>query len=90
MKQEELQEHLTAEVLESIRLKARVKGEIETAQMIKYMAKMFRNLIEWDDNIITVREEIAFLGIWRGNPRPFNDRDESIACFYHTINPPKV
>ena len=47
--------------LESIRLKARVKGEIETAQMIKYMAKMFRNLIEWDDNIITVREEIAFL-----------------------------
>lgn len=47
--------------LESIRLKACVKGEIETAQMIKYMAKMFRNLIEWDDNIITVREEIAFL-----------------------------
>lgn len=38
-----------------------MKGEIETAQMIKYMAKMFRNLIEWDDNIITVREEIAFL-----------------------------
>ena len=30
------------------------------------------------------------LGIWRGNPRPFNDRDESAACFYHTINPPKV
>ncbi len=27
-----------------------------------------------------------FLGIWRGNPRPFNDRDESAACFYHTIN----
>ena len=45
--------------LESIRLKARVKGEIETAQMIKYMAKLFRNLIEWDDNIITVREEIG-------------------------------
>ena len=33
---------------------------------------------------------VAFLGIWRGNPRPFNDRDESAACFYHTINPPKV
>jgi hypothetical protein len=27
-----------------------------------------------------------FLGIWRENPRPFNDRDESAACFYHTIN----
>ena len=26
------------------------------------------------------------LGIWRGNPRPFNDRDESAACFHCTIN----
>ena len=25
-----------------------------------------------------------------GNPRPFNDRDESAACFYHTINLPKA
>ena len=25
---------------------------------------------------------IAILGIWRGNPRPFNDRDESAACFF--------
>ena len=23
-----------------------------------------------------------YLGIWRGNPRPFNDRDESTACFF--------
>ena len=30
------------------------------------------------------------LGIWRGNPRPFNDQDESAACFYHAINLPKV
>lgn len=30
------------------------------------------------------------LGIWRGNPRPFNDRDESAACFYHAINLPKA
>ena len=32
----------------------------------------------------------SFLGIWRGNPRPFNDRDESAACFYHAINLPKA
>ena len=25
---------------------------------------------------------VIFLGIWRGNPRPFNDRDESAACFF--------
>ena len=47
--------------LESIRLKAVVKGEKETAQMIRYMARMFRNLIEWRDNIITLREEMNFL-----------------------------
>lgn len=59
--QSQVNPHFMFNALESIRLKARVKGETETAQMIKYMAKMFRNLIEWDDNIITVREEIAFL-----------------------------
>ena len=31
-----------------------------------------------------------FLGIWRGNPRPFNERDESADCFYHAINLPKA
>ncbi len=35
--------------------------------------------------ILAVKLE-STLGIWRGNPRPFNDRDESAACFYHTIN----
>ena len=59
--QSQVNPHFMFNALESIRLKARVKGETETAQMIKYMAKMFRNLIEWEDNIITVREEIAFL-----------------------------
>ncbi len=59
--QSQVNPHFMFNALESIRLKARVKGETETAQMIKYMAKMFRNLIEWDDNIITVREEIVFL-----------------------------
>lgn len=36
------------------------------------------------------RNTVEFLGIWRGNPRPFNDRDESAACFYHAINLPKA
>ena len=35
-------------------------------------------------------KRISGLGIWRGNPRPFNDRDESAACFYHAINLPKA
>ena len=31
---------------------------------------------------------VCYLGIWRGNPRPFNDRDESAARY--TINLPKA
>ena len=39
---------------------------------------------------LTQEGDDPFLGIWRGNPRPFNDRDESAACFYHAINLPKA
>lgn len=59
--QEQVNPHFMFNALESIRLKAAAKGERETAGMIKYMAKMFRNLLEWDDNIITLRNEIGFL-----------------------------
>lgn len=59
--QEQVNPHFMFNALESIRLKAMAKGERETAGMIKYMAKMFRNLLEWNDNIITLRDEIGFL-----------------------------
>ena len=39
---------------------------------------------------IKEEQQQRILGIWRGNPRPFNDRDESAACFYHAINLPKA
>ena len=59
--QSQVNPHFMFNALESIRLKAVVRGEKETAQMIRYMARMFRNLIEWRDNIITLREEMNFL-----------------------------
>lgn len=59
--QSQVNPHFMFNALESIRLKAIVKGETETARMIQYMARMFRNLIQWDNNIITLKEEIAFL-----------------------------
>lgn len=59
--QSQVNPHFMFNALESIRLKAAVKGETETAAMIKYMARMFRKLIEWDKNIITLSEEIKFL-----------------------------
>lgn len=59
--QEQVNPHFMFNALESIRLKALAKDERETASMIKYMARMFRNLLEWKDNIITLRDEIGFL-----------------------------
>lgn len=59
--QEQVNPHFMFNALESIRLKAMAKGERETAGVIKYMAKMFRNLLNWNDNIISLREEIGFL-----------------------------
>lgn len=59
--QAQVNPHFMFNALESIRLKAMMKGERETAGMIKYMAKMFRNILDWQDNIITLREEIGFL-----------------------------
>ncbi|MCR2046705.1 sensor histidine kinase [Acetatifactor muris] len=59
--QAQVNPHFMFNALESIRLKAMIKGERETAGMIKYMAKMFRNILDWQDNIITIKEEIGFL-----------------------------
>lgn len=59
--QSQVDPHFMFNALESIRLKAMIKGEKETASMIKYMAKMFRNMINWVDNIIPLRDEITIL-----------------------------
>ena len=59
--QAQVNPHFMFNALESVRLRALAKGEKETAGVIKYMAHMFRNLIEWDRNIITLREELSFL-----------------------------
>lgn len=59
--QSQVDPHFMFNALESIRLKAMVKGEKETASMISYMAKMFRNMINWEDNIIPLKDEIAIL-----------------------------
>lgn len=59
--QAQVNPHFMFNALESVRLRALAKGEKETAGVIKYMAKMFRHLIEWDQNVITLREELRFL-----------------------------
>ena len=59
--QSQVNPHFMFNALESIRLKALVKGETETAGVIRDMARMFRHLIEWEDNVIPLKDEIRFL-----------------------------
>lgn len=59
--QSQVNPHFMFNALECIRLKAIVKNETETAQMIKYMARMFRHIINWEDDIICLRDDIKFL-----------------------------
>lgn len=53
--------HFMFNTLESIRLKAIVKNESETAKIIMYISKMFRHLINWDDDIVPLSADIKFL-----------------------------
>jgi len=59
--QSQVNPHFLYNALESIRLKAIVKNETETAKMILFMSRMFRRVINWNDDIITLKREIEFL-----------------------------
>lgn len=59
--QSQIDPHFLFNALESIRLKAMSRNETETALMLKYMARMFRHVIEWDEDIIPMKENIKFL-----------------------------
>lgn len=59
--QSQVNPHFMFNAIESIRLKAATKGEAETAKMLKYMSRMFRQLITWEESIIYLRDEIKFL-----------------------------
>ncbi len=59
--QSQVNPHFMFNALECIRLKAVVKNETETAQMIKYMSRMFRHIINWDDDIICLKDDMKFL-----------------------------
>ncbi len=59
--QSQVDPHFMFNALESIRLKAMLKSENETAQMIKYMSRMFRHLIDWEEDIILLKDDLKFL-----------------------------
>lgn len=59
--QSQVNPHFMFNALEAIRLKAKARGEKETARMITYMSRMFRRLLDWHDDLIPLREELAFI-----------------------------
>ena len=59
--QSQVNPHFMFNALECIRLKSVVRNETETARMLKYMSRMFRHLIVWEDDIIPLRDDLRFL-----------------------------
>ena len=53
--------HMLYNTLESIRMKALVKGDTEAAEMIKILAKMFRASLGKDDSLNTIRTELEYV-----------------------------
>lgn len=53
--------HYLFNVLNAIRLKCILKGEKETAKIILYISKIFRQRITWDKDIISLNEEMTFI-----------------------------
>ena len=53
--------HFMFNVLETIRIKSQLKSEFETARIIMFMSKIFRKLLLWNDDMIALGEEIAFI-----------------------------
>jgi len=59
--QSQINPHFLFNVLESIRMRSLIKKENETSQIIKYVSKMFRRLLDWGNDTITVKEEMEYI-----------------------------
>lgn len=59
--QSQIHPHFLFNTLNTIRLKCMLKGETETAGVVKRLALLFRRLVGWEEEFITVEEEIAFI-----------------------------
>lgn len=53
--------HFMYNTLNTIRVKSVLKNETETADIIKCVAKTFRRVITWGNDMITIREEVEFI-----------------------------
>lgn len=59
--QSQINPHFMFNLFEVIRMKALKKGDKETAVVMKNISLMFRNLIKWGDDLITLDKEMLFV-----------------------------
>lgn len=59
--QSQVNPHFLFNVLESVRMKSHIRGEIETAQVVKKISRSIRRLTSWHDDLVPLREEIEFM-----------------------------
>ena len=53
--------HFMFNVLETIRIKSYLRNEFETARIVKFMSRLFRKLLTWNDDLIALEEELSFI-----------------------------
>lgn len=53
--------HFMFNVLETIRIKSYLRNEFETSRIVKYMSRLFRKLLLWNDDLISLKEETDFI-----------------------------
>lgn len=57
--QNQINPHYLFNTLESIRMKSLEKGETETAEIIKYLARSFRRILSFQQDFISVADEVT-------------------------------
>lgn len=59
--QSQINPHFLFNALETIRMRSLIKNETETSEIIKQLARMFRRVIRWSNDLITIEEELQFV-----------------------------
>lgn len=58
--QSQVNPHYLYNVLESIRMKAKVRGEEETASVVQRVSRSLRRIASWSSDLVTIEEELGF------------------------------
>lgn len=74
--QSQINPHFMFNLFEVIRMKSRKRGDKETANVMKDISLMFRNLIKWGEDLITFEKELIFINAYL-NAQRYNMDDEA-------------